>query len=313
MNRFGKLILAVAGAAAVSGLLLYLAPSSVDRQSGQPAETPSIVASDADPALTGTVAEHATRRAGDQPKSAGSAAASTGTVRDESSSILATAKSYSEAITESRLRTGDDMDAINERIRLASVCGSIAMSERVQQLQSKEVAPSRRAQIEFFEKFCDAEAESLDPLIAEMEKHSESDVVKATILHETTAIDPRTGVEEAMRILFESDSPSALTAAGRFLDESARVKLDFGLADATKLPDGIEPNVVRRLAIEMIACELSRACGPNSAEAWLFCDRIGACRPGVSMQDIWRASYPPVVYDAAVRQANFLRSIRSSK
>jgi hypothetical protein len=187
------------------------------------------------------------------------------------------------------------------------------MSERIQQLQSKETTPSRRAQIEFFEKFCDAETEPLEPLFAEMEKHSESDVVKATILHETTAIDPRTGVEEAMRILFESDSPSALNAAGRFLDESARVKLDFGLADATKLPEGIEANVVRRLAIEMIACELSRACGPNSAEAWLVCDRIGVCRPGVSMQDVWRASYPPVVYDAAVRQANFLRSIRSNK
>ena len=187
------------------------------------------------------------------------------------------------------------------------------MSERVQQLQSKELTPSRRAQIEFFEKFCDVESEPLEPLIAEMEKHSKSDVVKATILHETTAIDSRSGVEEAMRILFESESPSAMAAAGRFLDESARVKLDFGLADSTKLPDGIESNVVRRLAIEMIACELSKACGPNSAEAWLVCDRIGACRPGISMQDIWRASFPPVVYDAAVRQANFLRSIRSNK
>ncbi|HWT16648.1 MAG TPA: hypothetical protein VN581_12755, partial [Patescibacteria group bacterium] len=257
--------------------------------------------------------EHASNPLRHRPQSANTSAASTALLRDDSSSILAGATSYSEAIAEAELRSPDDTDAINERVRLASVCGSIAMSERVQQLQSKELTPSRRTQIEFFEKFCDVESEPLEPLIAEMEKHSESDVVKATILHETTAIDPRSGVEEAMRILFESESPSAIAAAGRFLDESARVKLDFGLADSTKLPDGIEPNVVRRLAIEMIACELSKACGPNSAEAWLVCDRIGACRPGISMHDIWRASFPPVVYDAAVRQANFLRSIRSNK
>lgn len=225
--------------------------------------------------------------------------------------LLAQARSYAAALSLARQGSRNDPDALDERVWLASVCNEQSSESRRARLSSSETTNDARESARFLLAFCNTAAEPIEPLMEALASHSDADIVSATNLHEAHHLDANFARDEALRLLTESQSARALEAVDRFLEEATSLQLALEPIDESP-PLGVDQRQVLSLAIRMIACEQSRSCGADSVNAWLACASVRMCRPGISMDQIWRASTAPIVYESALRRANQLRQLRSS-
>lgn len=221
-------------------------------------------------------------------------------------SILAQATSYSDALRRAANRT--DADATYDRAYIAFVCGD-AMLANLRARRDIERSASREQQVAFFERFCDRPAESDIELQRALELHADSDAANAGQLDALFLTDPKFATDLAMQLLLESESPDAIKSVQRFLRSNRQVSINLG--DTTeRIPSGVDAIKVRGLAIEMLGCSLSGACGSNSVQAWQQCGALNLCAPGISLPQIWQASYSNIELEHARKIAAQLLALR---
>jgi hypothetical protein len=306
MKRLASVVLLLVAAAMLLWFLRgnHNAQEATTSGGGEPT-TGTVVAGNGDDATGGTSLEQPSK------VTESGAVVSVPTASAEPTSLLATA-TYRDALRLASTAAGTGADSLNDRMRLASVCSTASMEKRRALASQPDASDSRRNATRFFETYCNAPPESIEWLASQIDAAPPSDLGAATTLHETHAIDREFALNEAQRILEETRSAEALRAAFDFLEIKGKQPMDFVPEDAQPTNLRIDGNAVRKLAIDMVACDLSRACGPGSVNAWVACTLLDHCVPGISMDQVWRHAHSPAVYDEAVRQAGFLRQRRRS-
>jgi hypothetical protein len=170
---------------------------------------------------------------------------------------------------------------------------------------------SRRLSNEFLEKFCrDVPVESSESIWADSQllPHTD-DVYRASGLNELAQTDPELAVKLALDLISRSKSGGAIEMAMDFLHLK---NVNVGLGHENFSGGDAYRSLMRaqEIAAQMVSCDYSRLCGPDSLRAWVECVQPGVCQPGVSMQLIWQRSNSPQIYEAAIAIANQLRAMR---
>jgi len=222
-------------------------------------------------------------------------------------SIIAQAISYSQILDRAAGRT--DAEAAYDRAYAASLCGEATLADLRARRDTEPRSVSRQQQAAFFERFCDRPAESGSELQRALDLHADSDSAMANQLDALLLTDSKHAIDLAMQLLLESESPDAIRTVQRFLHLNRNVSINLGEA-IEGIPSGVDATRARGLALEMLACHLSGACGANSAEAWRRCGGLGLCAPGISMPLIWNASYSKIELEHAQRMFNGLLALR---
>lgn len=223
-------------------------------------------------------------------------------------SIVAQATSYSDVLRRAANRT--DADAAYDRAFIAFVCGDAMLANLRARRDIEPRSASRQQQIAFFERFCDRPAESDTELQRALDLHANSDAANASQLDALFMTDPKLAADLAMQLLLESESPDAIKSVQRFLRSNRQVSINLG--DSTEqIPPGVDAIKVRGLAIEMLGCGLSGACGSNSVQAWQQCGALNLCAPGISLPQIWQASYSNIELEYARKIAAQLLALRN--
>jgi hypothetical protein len=62
------------------------------------------------------------------------------------------------------------------------------------------------------------------------------------------------------------------------------------------------------IAIMRLRCDMTRACGPEQLDSLLLCSRYSQCRPGISVEEVWRSVASPHEFQAA--QSIYQRYVR---
>ncbi len=65
-------------------------------------------------------------------------------------------------------------------------------------------------------------------------------------------------------------------------------------------PDSASLSRAQTVAIMRIRCDLTNACGPEQLDSLLVCARYFQCRPGISVEDVWRNVASPYELQAAL-------------
>lgn len=170
---------------------------------------------------------------------------------------------------------------------------------------------SRRLSNEYLAKFCrGVPVESSESIRADSEllPHTD-DVYRASGLSELAQTDPDLAVQLALDLISRSKSGGAIEMAMDFLHQK---NVNVGLGHENFSGGDAHRYLLRaqEIAAQMVSCDYSRLCGPDSLRAWVECVHPGVCQPGVSMQLIWQRSNSPQIYEGAVAIANQLRAMR---
>ncbi len=116
--------------------------------------------------------------------------------------------------------------------------------------------------------------------------------------------------EIALTLVDTSMSAAAINTAALFLS-SSNEGWDLGRDVTQGTYFSSELPQIQIMAAAMVACDLSGGCGPDGMYSWAACWNRDMCRPGISMDDVWRRTNSPDVMDAATEIANILRQRRA--
>jgi hypothetical protein len=205
------------------------------------------------------------------------------------------------------------------RAALAQVCERDAATIEVMNADAIEKGrlpdtPQMRSSIavkaNFVRAFCDAPGERWSFEEA-LNSDPGSDVAMASRLLALPSEKRADSSQQALDILNMSSNPDAIVEAARFLAGGENVHWDLG---AREVPLGLRDELpgMQILAARMVACDLSGGCGPNGVYVWMECMRYSLCRPGLSMDELWRETYSPIEYRLAMGLANQLRGNRQT-
>ena len=90
----------------------------------------------------------------------------------------------------------------------------------------------------------------------------------------------------------------------------------FGIVPTRRTNDAQSSASLSRaqtVAIMRLRCDMTRACGPEQLDSLLVCARYFQCRPGISVEEVWRSVASPYEFQAAqaiYQQYVALRAVR---
>lgn len=233
---------------------------------------------------------------------------------DQTAIDVTSIKSYAEIlkdISHTYWRTSDGL-SLRRKARfscLFSYQGDMKLQEKNPDIFKQD--KSRLLSIAFLEKFCgDSQIESREAIEAdsEMLPHSD-DVYRASGLIELAETDRDLALTLALDLISRSKSGEAIEMAMDFLHHQ-KFGVGLGHENFSGGDAGLSLLRAQKVAAQMVSCDYSRMCGPDSLRAWVECVQPGVCQPGVSMQLIWQRSNSPQIYEGAVAIANQLRAMR---
>lgn len=214
----------------------------------------------------------------------------------------------------------NDAQAIHYRSLLTRVCYRTpeflegAMANTIGSAgwpDTPQVRLSFQSRIDFVRQFCNSPRENTDQYRKRAyELDPSSDVATLNQLREATMEEPpdqwRKHAPEYLDILLRTQSPDAILEAARFLSSMEGIPWEFG---RDKIPSALADRVpaIQHLAANMVACDMGGGCGPNGIYVWTACPDYALCRPGLSMDELWRTIYSPLEYGLALRMAKDLR------
>lgn len=247
------------------------------------------------------------RTPADAPK-----AAATHTVSDPTSRYFDGVHDYAQLMKKVKA-AGDDADAHYARMIAAGLCElSDAQLDRgfARKKQREGASPEAEASFEAYKtyrrRFCKRwDGLSFGEAAGEMAQvESDSDLLTSTQL--TYDEDKERATAMALEILRTSHSDVAIRNAANYLTSVGDAWTDGkevveGSYLAKQLPQ------IQRLAAYMVACDVGGGCGSDGFYAWSDCSMFDLCHAGVSMDEIWRRTNPPDVYEAARRMALLMR------
>lgn len=189
------------------------------------------------------------------------------------------------------------------------------MDQRLAHRRSKNMAPadaedSLNALKAYKHRFCVGLGnESLGRALSEIAAMDPNgDYAISTTL---TDIEPKEHAEEIATTLIEtSASPDAINNAALFL-ATKEGGWDLGRDIVQGKYFSSELAQIQIAAAAMVACDLSGGCGADGMYSWAACSNYDMCRPGVTMEDIWRRTNSPDVLAAASKLAEILRDKRT--
>lgn len=207
-----------------------------------------------------------------------------------------------------------DVDALKSKADALVLCqsGEAEMDQRFA-IQQKRNGVSKDAQASFDalkaykRRFCvGTEGESAGAALSSMlTADPSSDYLLSTTL--TDDEDKERAVAMALKIVRTSDSPAAINNAAMFLASAG----DDAWTDGKDAVEGsyLSQHLpeIQTLAAAMVACDVGGGCGPDGLYSWSICQQHDICHPGVSMDEIWRKTNAPDVYDAARKVAGSMR------
>jgi len=168
------------------------------------------------------------------------------------------------------------------------------------------------AQLAFYKNFCDAPLESIIEIhdqIAQLD-HSD-DVYRASGLLELADTEPAAATKIAEDLIRRTKSGEALEMAFNYF-HSTDGKVSIGIGEKYFTGGNAQASFqsAQKVAVQMLSCEWSGRCGPDSLQAWRACSDPGLCAPGVSMALIWQRTLSSQIYEGALQIANELRQVR---
>lgn len=209
---------------------------------------------------------------------------------------------------------GNDADALYAKMIAASTCDQPEelrdrwFAQRKQrEVVSPEAEASYRAVRAHRLRFCKTwDGISFGEAVGELvQVDSDSDLITSQKLTEDEDRERATAM--ALEILRTSHSGTAIQNAANYL-------MNVGADAWTDGQDVVagsylakQSREIQWLAAHMVACDVGGGCGSDGFYAWSDCEMFDMCHPGVSMDEIWRRTNPPDVYEAARRMALLMR------
>ena len=152
-----------------------------------------------------------------------------------------------------------------------------------------EVKQSLAYSRDFAKTFCDSPAMNSDAIAREMlGLESTGDILQSQFLDSIPENEAKTvGVAAAQRLLLEAKSVAAMTRAAHYLLAHEQLPQ----TEKLPIPASMDATAVQLLALDMFACNTRGGCGPNGFYTATGCGV--ACRPGITMADVWQDQHSP--------------------
>jgi hypothetical protein len=209
---------------------------------------------------------------------------------------------------------GNDADALYAKMIAAGTCDQPEelrdrwfARRKQREVVSPQAEASYRAARAHRLRFCETwDGTSFGAAVGEaVQVDSDSDLVTSQRLTEDEDRERATAM--ALEIFRTSHSGTAIRNAANYLMSVGADAWTDGKEVVAGSYLAKQSREIQWLAAHMVACDVGGGCGSDGFYAWSDCEMFDMCHPGVSMDEIWRRTNAPDVYEAARRMALLMR------
>jgi hypothetical protein len=206
----------------------------------------------------------------------------------------------------------NDADALYAKSQAAGICemqedelNRAFARQRQRRGASKDAEASFGAFKSYRRRFCaDWDGETFAQLAGKMaDVDPTSDLIASQRLYDDD--DKERAIAMAQDIVRNSASDTAIRNAARYLADAGGWTDGQAAVEGSYLASRLSE--IQSLASGMIACEVGGGCGVDGFYAWADCQLVELCHPGISMEEIWRRTNAPDIYEAARRMVPLMR------